>query len=70
MLQRKEFAGGGISSMGALIIVVFLSLMSFGIFIWYFIALNLTVRRDSLLTSAARIQPLTVGGTFAAILAA
>jgi hypothetical protein len=56
--------------MGALIIVVFLSLMSFGIFIWYFIALNLTVRRDSLLTSAARIQPLTVGGTFAAILAA
>jgi hypothetical protein len=57
-------------SMGALIIVVFLSLMSFGIFIWYFIAWNLTIRGDSLLTSAARIQPLTVGDTFAAILAA
>jgi hypothetical protein len=56
--------------MGALIVVVFLSLMSFGIFIWYFIAWNLTIRGDSLLTSAARIQPLTVGGTFAAILAA
>jgi hypothetical protein len=69
MLQRKEFAGGSISSMGALIIVVFLSLMSFGIFIWYFIAWNLTVRRYSLLAFAARIQPLT-GGTFAAILAA
>jgi hypothetical protein len=56
--------------MGALIIVIFLSLMSFGIFIWYFIVWNLTIRGDSLLASAARIQPLTVSGTFAALLAA
>jgi hypothetical protein len=57
-------------SMPALMLVVLLSLMSFGIFSWYIFVWNLTVRAESLLTAAVQIQPLTVGAVLAAATAA
>lgn len=54
----------------ALAVVVFLSLMSFGIFSWYIFVWNLTIRHESILTAAVQIQPLTVGAVLAAALAA
>lgn len=53
-----------------LIVVVFFSFMSFGIFGWYISCWHLTIRGGSLLTAAAEIQPFTVCGALAAITAA
>lgn len=54
----------------ALITVVFFSVMSFGIFSWYFFVWSLKVRGDTMLSAAASITPLTVGGVIAAFTAA
>lgn len=54
----------------ALITVVFFSVMSFGIFSWYFFVWCLKVRKETMLTASASITPLTVGGVIAAFTAA
>jgi hypothetical protein len=57
-------------SMLALVIVVFFTFMSFGVLAWYTFQWNFNVHHESMLSAAAQIQPLTVGGAFAAVLAA
>ena len=52
------------------IIVVFFSVMSFGIFIWYFSLYVFTIHNQSLLSGAAQVTPLTIGGAIAAFTAA
>lgn len=52
-----------------LVIVVFLSFMSFGVVSWYTIQWNLNIRDYTILSAAAAIQPLTVGGAIAAFTA-
>ncbi|PCG91555.1 Major facilitator superfamily domain, general substrate transporter [Penicillium occitanis (nom. inval.)] len=52
-----------------LIIVVFLSFMSFGVVSWYTFEWNINIRGYSILSAAAAVQPLTVGGAFAAFTA-
>lgn len=56
-------------SMLPLIIVVFFSFMSFGVFSWYTFQWNLNIRGYTILSAAAAAQPLTVGGAFAAVTA-
>lgn len=53
-----------------LILVIFLSFMSFGIFVWYISLWELLVRNQSMLTTSAEIQPFTVCGALAAVSAA
>lgn len=54
----------------ALVVVVFFSFMSFGLFSWYAFMWMLKTRHESLLSAAASVQPLTVGGGIAAITSA
>jgi hypothetical protein len=53
-----------------LVLTVFFSFMSFGIFSWYSVTWNLTTRGESLLTAAAQIQPFAICGMLAAVSAA
>ncbi|KAK5727584.1 hypothetical protein LTR15_003485 [Elasticomyces elasticus] len=57
-------------SFGLLMVTVFFSFMSMGIFLWYTTLLCITVRGNSILLTAAYYQPLTIGGTAAAFLSA
>lgn len=52
------------------ILVVFLSVMSFGIFVWCFNMWLFTIRDQTLLATAASVTPLTIGGVVAAFSAA
>ncbi|KAG9235205.1 major facilitator superfamily domain-containing protein [Amylocarpus encephaloides] len=53
-------------SMLPLVIVVVFAFMSFGIFIWYYCAWNLLIRNNTMLLTAAKVQPFTIAGVIAA----
>ena len=53
-------------SFGLMLLLVFCSFMSMGIFIWYFSLLNLNIRGYSIIETGAHFQPLTIMGTIAA----
>lgn len=50
-------------SFGILMITIFLSFMSLGIFFWYMNIYMVTIRGDSLITVGVQYLPLTIAGT-------
>ena len=55
-------------SFGPMLLLVFTSFMSMGIFIWYFTLLGINIRGYSIIENGAHYQPLTIMGTAAAFL--
>ncbi|KAF2158714.1 hypothetical protein M409DRAFT_71505 [Zasmidium cellare ATCC 36951] len=53
-----------------MLLIVFFSFMSMGIFLWYFSLIGLNIRHYSIIENGANYQPLTVLGTAAAFLSA
>lgn len=53
-----------------MLLVVFFSFMSLGIFLWYFSLIGLNIRHYSIVEDGANYQPLTILGTAAAFLSA
>lgn len=58
------------SSFGILIVLIFCSFMSLGIFLWYYALFGANIRHQSIIEVGANYQPLTILGTVAAFLAA
>jgi MFS family permease len=57
-------------SFGLLLLLVFFSYMSLGIWLWYFALFSINIRGYTLIETGANYAPLAIGGTMAAFLAA
>lgn len=57
-------------SFGLLMLAIFFSFMSLGIFFWYMNIYMITIRGDSLIMVGVQYLPLTIGGSAVAFLAA
>ncbi|KAK4500417.1 hypothetical protein PRZ48_008606 [Zasmidium cellare] len=78
MLWEAKFASSPIlpfsiwqaPSFKLMLLVVFFSFMSLGIFLWYFSLIGLNIRQYSIIENGANYQPLTILGAAAAFLSA